>query len=136
MGLTLTTHDTGFDDPDPATIAKVLASLDGGRHVLATLGHSELTYVQVAGSVQTGFALEYQEGSLDRHYKSRPASLPLETVTEIFQRYARGDGSWRQGVEWEHLPYAPQKIPWYSTWVGYIIILTTVVALIWLWRGR
>ena len=135
MGLTLTTHDTGFDEPDPATIAKVLASLDGGRHVLATLGRSELTYIQVAGSVQTGFALEYQEGSLARHYRSRPANLPLETVTEVFQRYARGDGSWRQGVEWEHAPYVPPKIPWYSTWVGYIVILLIVIALIWLWRG-
>ncbi len=136
MGLTLTTHDTGFDDPDPATIAKVLASLDGGRHVLATLGHSELTYIQVAGSVQTGFALEYQEGSLARHYKGRLANLSLETVTEIFQRYARGDGSWRQGAEWEHLPYAPQKTPWFNTWVGYSIILLIVIVLILLWHRR
>ena len=59
MGLTLTTHDTRFYDPDAATIAKVLASLDGGRHVLATLGRSELTYLQASGSVPTGFVLEY-----------------------------------------------------------------------------
>jgi hypothetical protein len=136
MGLTLTTHDTGFDDPDAATIAKVLASLDGGRHVLATLGDSELTYVQVAGSVRTGFALEYQEGSLDRHYRSRAANLPLAMATDIFQRYARGDGAWRHGVEWEHVPYVPRKIPWYSTWAGYTIILLIVITLIWLWRGR
>ncbi len=136
MGLTLTTHDTGFDDPDPTTIAKVLASLDGGRHVLATLGHSELTYIQVAGSVQTGFALEYQEGSLARHYRSRPANLPLETVTQIFQRYARGDGSWGQGVEWEHLPYVPPKVPWFNTWAGYSIILAIIIILIFLWHRR
>ena len=136
MGLTLTTHDTGFDDPDPATIAKVLASLDGGRHVLATLGRSELTYIQVAGSVQTGFALEYQEGSLARHYRSRPANLPLETVTQIFQRYARGDGSWRQGAEWEHLPYVRPKTPWFNTWVGYSIVLLIVIGLILLWHRR
>ena len=136
MGLTLTTHDTGFDDPDATTIAKVLASLDGGRHVLATLGDSELTYIQVAGSVQTGFALEYQEGSLARHYKGRLANLSLETVTEIFQRYARGDGSWRQGAEWEHLPYAPQKTPWFNTWVGYSIILLIVIVLMLFWYRR
>lgn len=134
MGLTLTTHDTGYEDPDAGTIAKVLASLDGGRHVLATLGHSELTYLQASGSVQTGFALEHQEGSLDRHYRSRAADLPLDEVTHIFQRYARGDGSWRQGLEWERVPYVGQKTPWFATWVGYIVILLIVIVAICLWR--
>ena len=135
MSLTLTTHDTGFADPDAATIAKVLASLDGGRHVLATLGHSELMYLQASGSVQTGLALEYQEGSLDRHYRSRAAVLPLDAVTDIFQKYARHDESWRAAVEWEHARFVPPKTLWFSTWVGYILILVTVIALIWLWRG-
>ncbi len=134
MGLTLTTHDTGFDEPDSATIARVLASLDGGRHVLASLGESELRYVQASGSVQTGFVLEFQEGSLSRHHRSRSTDLPLATVTDVFQRYARGDESWRLTVEWEHVPYVPAKIPWYSTWVGYGLILLIVIALFWLWR--
>ncbi len=134
MGLTLTTHDTGFDDPDSATIARVLASLDGGRHVLATLAESGQAYVQASGSVQTGFVVEYQEGSLDRHHRSRSRTLPLATVTDIFQRYARSDASWRQAVEWEHVPYVPVKIPWYNTWVGYSLILLTVIILLWLWR--
>jgi hypothetical protein len=135
MTLTLTTHDTRFDDPDAATISRVLASLDGDRHVLATLGRSEQTYVQASGSAQMGLALEYQEGSLDRRYTSAAVTLPLATVTDIFQRYARNDESWREGVRWEHVPYVPQKIRWYSTWVGYSIILLIVAALIWLWRG-
>ncbi len=135
MTLTLTTHDTRFDDPDPATIAKVLAALDGDRLVLVTLGRSEVTYVQASGSAQTGLALEYQEGSLDRHYRSGAATLSLEMVTDIFQCYAREDESWRGRVPWEHVPYVSQKIPWYSTWVGYIVILLIVIVLIWLWRG-
>ena len=135
MGLTLTTHDTAFADPDAATIARVLASLDGGRHVLATLGHSELTYLQVSGAVSSGFALEHQEASLERHYRSRAEALSLDEVTDIFQRYARGDESWRQRVAWEHVPYVPPKIPWFSTWVGYLIVLAIVIVLIWLWRG-
>ena len=32
MPVTLTTHDTRFDEFDDATIAKVLGSLDGGRN--------------------------------------------------------------------------------------------------------
>jgi hypothetical protein len=134
MGLTLTTHDTGFSDPDAETIAAVLASLDGERHVLATLGRSDLTYVQVSGAVKTGFAVEYQEGSLDRHYKSRAATLPLEAVTVVFQKYARGDEGWRQGIDWEHVPALRPTVAWYSTWVGYIVILGIVITLIWLWQ--
>lgn len=135
MALTLTTHDTRFDDPDGATIAKVLASLDGGRNVLATLERSGLTYLEAEGSVRTGFTVEHQEGSLDRRYRGRASGLPLAQVTEIFQRYARGDASWGQGVEWDHAPFVPPHVPWYGTWVGYVLALAAVAALIWLWRG-
>jgi hypothetical protein len=54
MSPTLTTHDTRFDNPDPATIAKVLAGLDGDRHPLATLGDSDLTHSQASGGVDSG----------------------------------------------------------------------------------
>ena len=135
MTLTLTTHDTRFDDPDAATIARVLASLDGDRHVLVTLGRSDLAYVQASGSARAGLALEYQEGSLERHYRSDTESLPLETATDIFLRYARDDPSWRDRVPWQHVPYVLPRIPWYSTWVGYIVILAIVATLIWFWRG-
>ena len=135
MGPTLTTHDTRFDDPDPTTIASVLADLDGRLHVMATLAQSELRYLQATGSASAGFALEQQEGSLDRHYRSRTVNLPLVRVTELFQKYARGDESWRQGVEWEHVPYVPVKTPWYSTWIGLTVIVLVVVTLIWLWRA-
>jgi hypothetical protein len=135
VGLTLTTHDTGFDDPDPATIAKVLASLDGGHNVLATLGHSELVYLQASGSVQTGFTLEYQEGSLDQHYRSRLLAMPLEEVTVIFQKYARADPSWRNGITWDRVAFARPRQAWSGTWIGFLLILAFVIVLIWYWRG-
>jgi len=135
MALTLTTHDTRFDDPDGATIAKVLASLDGGTNVLATLERAPSTYLQAEGGVRTGFALEHLEGSLDRRYRSRAGGLSLAQVTEIFQTYAGGGPSWRQGIEWEHVPFTARETPWYSTWVGYVLALLGVAALIWLWRG-
>jgi hypothetical protein len=135
MALTLTTHDTRFDNPDAATIAKVLASLDGGRNVIATLERSEVTYLQAEGSVHTGFSLEWQEDSLHRRHKSRGDGLPLAQVTEIFQAYAKGDDGWRQGLEWDQTPYVPQAVPWFSTWWGYVLALLVVAGLIWWWRG-
>jgi hypothetical protein len=135
MALTLTTHDTRFDDPDGATIAKVLASLDGGRNVLATLERSALTYLQAEGSVRTGFTLESLEGSLDRRYRARAGGLPLAQVTEIFQGYAGGGASWRQSLEWDHVPFVRRETKWYNTWVGYLLALVAAAALIWLWHG-
>ena len=135
MSLTLTTHDTRFDAPDGATIAKVLASLDGGQKVIATLERSELSYVQAQGSAAAGFGLEYQEGSLDQHYRSAGGALPLARVTEIFQMYARGAAAWREGIAWEQQSFVPVRTPWFSTWWGYVFAILVVALLIWWWRG-
>ncbi|HYB41229.1 MAG TPA: hypothetical protein VEL75_05630 [Candidatus Methylomirabilis sp.] len=135
MDLTLTTLDTSHGAPDDRKIAEVLATLDGGRHILATLAESELSYVQASGSVQKGFSLDYQEGSLDRHYRSRAEDLPLDRIVRAFQRYSHGDETWREGFDWVHMPHVPQRTPWFSTWIGYLIVLGIVIALIWIWRG-
>ena len=135
MPLTLTTHDTRFDDPDAATIAKVLGSLDGGRNVIATLEESAASYLQAEGSVTTGFVLEYQDGTLDRRYRSRGGMLPLVRVVETFQAYANGDEAWRRGAEWDHVPYVAPHVPWFSTWWGYTLALLAAASLIWWWRG-
>jgi hypothetical protein len=135
MALTLTTHDTRFDQLDDATIAKVLASLDGGRNVLATLERSELTYLQAEGAVREGFFLEYQDGSLDQRFRSRDRALPLAQVTEIFQTYARGEAAWRASLLWDHVPFIPAKTPWFSTWWAYTAAIFAVAGIIWWWRG-
>jgi hypothetical protein len=135
MGVTLTTHDTSFAEPDSATIATVLRALDGRVQVMATLAHSDLTFLQAMGSAAEGFALEYQDGSLDRHYRGRTPTLALAAATDIFQKYARGDASWRESLEWEHVPFVRPKIPWHSTWVGLILLLALVIVLFWFWRG-
>lgn len=135
MALTLTTHDTRFDQFDDATIAKVLASLDGGRNVLATLERNEMTYLQAEGSVQQGFFLEYQDGSIDERHRGRERALPLGQVTEIFQAYARGDANWGRELTWEHVPFVPPPTPWFSTWWAYTAAIVGVAALIWWLRG-
>lgn len=137
MPLVLTTHDTRYDRPDPATIAEVLASLDGGRNVVATLERSAATYLQAEGSARTGFALECQEGSLDRRFRSLDQSLPLAQVTEVFKAYAREgeDAEWRGAIAWNLHPYTPPAIPWFSTWWAYTGAILLAAALIWWWRG-
>jgi hypothetical protein len=138
MDLLLTTHDTGYQRPDGPTIAKVLASLDGGRNVLATLGASDATYLQASGSVQTGFGLYLQEGSLERRLRTKDRALPLAWVTEVFQRYAGGDLSWRDAVAWEQDPIRVPRESWMTSWPAYIALLIAVAAAMWLfhaWRA-
>jgi hypothetical protein len=131
VDLLLTTHDTGYQRPDGPTIAKVLASLDGGRNVLATLGTSDATYLQANGSVQTGFGLYLQEGSLERRYRTRDRALPLAWVTEAFQRYAGGDLGWRDAVAWEQDPIHVPRESWMTSWPAYITLLVAVAAAMW-----
>jgi hypothetical protein len=135
MDLVLSTHDTGYRRPDGPTIAKVLASLDGGRNVVATLGTSDTTYVQAIGSVQTGFGLDLQEGSLERRFCTRDRALPLAWVTEAFQRYASGDLAWRQAVEWERERIPVPEPSWTGSWAAYLAMLVGVAAAIWLWHA-
>jgi hypothetical protein len=138
MELLLTTHDTGYERPDGPTIAKVLASLDGGRNVLATLGSSDATYLQASGSVHTGFGLYLQEGSLERRLRTRDRALPLSWVTEAFQRYADGDLSWRDAVAWEQDAIQVPRESWMTSWPAYIALLGAVAAAMWLfhaWRA-
>jgi hypothetical protein len=135
MDLLLSTHDTGYQRPDGPTIAKVLASLDGGRNVVATLGTSDTSYLQTIGSVQTGFGLDLQEGSLERRLRTRDRALPLAWVTEAFQRYAKGDLAWREAVEWEQERITPSRPSWTSSWAAYLGLLVGVAAAIWLWHA-
>src|SRR5262249_5675991 len=83
---------------------------------VAPVGRSELVYVQASGSVGAGFSVEYQEGSLDQHYRSRNGALPLAQTTEIFVRYARGDGGWRDGLDWERIYFVQPRTHWSGTW--------------------
>ena len=136
MAMILSTHDTGYERPDDATIAKVLASLDGGRNVLATLGATDESYLQAQGSVRTGFGLDFQEGSLDRHYRTTNRALPLDWVTAAFQRYARGDLSWRSEVEWEKEEIKVPRSGWWNSWIAYVVLIAAIALVTWFARGR
>ncbi len=91
-----------FSDPTPAEIAGVLASLPGGEDSFAILEQDDMVYIQTAGGAsEAGFVLEYQEGSLERHYRSTNDELPLETVTRAFQLYAARNPAWKSLTSWE-----------------------------------
>lgn len=135
MDLLLSTHDTGYERPDPATIARVLGSLDGRRNVVATLGASDSSYLQATGGVASGFGLDLQEGSLERRFRSRDRALPLPWVTEVFQRYAAGDLAWRDELVWEQERIEAPPESWFNTWPAYIVLLVGVAVAMWLFHS-
>jgi len=134
MALTLNTLDHAYDEPDAATVAKTLADLDGRRNLVATLARDEATHPQASGSATVGLVLMYQEGSLQHRYRS-VEQLPLAHVTEAFQQYLRGDGTWREGIRWEEDEEKIELSTWYESWLFYIVALLVVIgAFVW-WRG-
>jgi hypothetical protein len=135
MPLTLSTLDSAYDTPDSATISKVLAGLDGKRNLVATLARDEGTYLQASGSAETGFTLIYQEGSLERRYRSAGPPLPLPRVTQAFHQYFRGEADWRGSLRWEEDRERLEVTTWYESWWIYLVALLAITGLfVWL-RG-
>src|ERR1700677_3103788 len=97
-------------DPAPESITEALASLDGNKATFAVLERNKMTYMQTSGSVAEGFDLEYQDGSLQKHYYCLD-SLSLEDVTGAFQSYANGGGEWQAAYKWEDETHHKKNTP-------------------------
>lgn len=95
--MKLSTENAGsVVSPTDQDVVDLLTDLDG----FAILEVDELTYLQAAGTPQEGYALEYQEGDLSRHFAVDGTSA-IEQVIAAFQAFARGDNSWRQRFSWQ-----------------------------------
>jgi hypothetical protein len=68
----------------------------------AILSQGENTYIQCARDAKTPsrYVLEYQEGSVERHYHAA-APLPLERVVSALVSYLRGESSWKSEFSWQ-----------------------------------
>ena len=135
MPFTLSTLDHAVDAPDGGAITKVLAGLDGQRNLVATLAREEATYLQATGSDAAGFTLVYQEGSLERRYRSAETTLPLARVTQAFQQYFRGEPGWRDGLRWEADRERLEVTTWYESWWIYLAALIAITGVFVWWRG-
>ncbi len=71
----------------------------------AILAVDDLTYLQCAlrDEPPGTYFLEYQDGSLNRHFRVSDGPVLLDRVLTAFQKYLRGDESWRFDFTWEKL---------------------------------
>ncbi len=85
------------------TEADILASIEGED--FAILSCNDQTYIQCAEQDEPpyGYVLEYQDGSLDRHYTAADGPITLERVLSAFVKYLRGDSSWRSDFRWDKM---------------------------------
>jgi hypothetical protein len=76
-----------------------------GGEEFAILGPNPDTYIQCAKRTEPpyDYMLEYQDGSLDRHYQAFDGPIPLERVLAAFVKYLHGDASWRDAFVWEKM---------------------------------
>ncbi len=107
--MLLTREDgTEIEGPTPGQIEDVLCGLDCLHgNAFAILG-GDWTYLQAAQEDDPDFdlpyfVLEYQDGSLDRHYRAADGPLDLDDVIDAFVMYAAGDPGWKDDFTWEKM---------------------------------
>ena len=135
MPVILSTLDHAYDAPDGSTITRVLAGLDGRRNLVATLAREEATYLQATGSAATGFTLLYQDGSLERRYRTAETMVPLPRVIQTFHQYHRSEPGWREGLRWEQDLERLEVTTWYESWWIYLAALIAINGVFVWWRG-
>ena len=103
--MTLEINRAGWiQGPSDAPILNELANLrDEDGDSFAILGATDTTYIQVAGAQRAGFDLEYQDGSVDAHFKATDQNITLDRVVEAFIAFRDGNVAWRSGFTFEKI---------------------------------
>jgi hypothetical protein len=76
-----------------------------GEEQFAILSVDDNTYMQCSeqDDPPDEYVLEYQDGSLKRHFAATDGPITLERVVEAFVKYLRGDESWKKDFRWEKM---------------------------------
>jgi len=84
---------------------------DRGRGEFIILSETDQVYLQASGEGDGPYALEYRDGSDERHFRcARDVEKPeLETA---FLKYLKGDPTWKTDFQWERL----EMKPWWKFW--------------------
>jgi len=103
--MELTAEDgTTIDNPTVTDVGTVLEGGAGNAGFFAILARDDMTYIQAAGHEETGFVVEYQEGTLEEHYQSTEKNIDIRRIIEMFQLYLAGNPAWIAMVSWEKEP--------------------------------
>jgi hypothetical protein len=67
------------------------------------LSKNDMNYIQAGLSdfEEEGLILEYQEGSLDKHFHATETNITKDQVLATFLLYLKADASWKEQFSWE-----------------------------------
>ena len=67
------------------------------------LSKNDMNYIQAALSDYEGegFILEYQEGSLDKHFSATDNNISKDVILSVFLAYLKGESAWKEQFNWE-----------------------------------
>ena len=71
----------------------------------AMLGPSDMTYIQISGDKSVGFDLEYQDASVDAHFRATDENITLDQVVEAFMAYRDGSTNWQTTFTFEKITW-------------------------------
>jgi hypothetical protein len=94
-----------FDDPSSDQLVESLMSMQGDDSAFAILSRSDLEYMQAAPQSIAGYVIEYQEGTLDRHFQV--IDTDWELLKDAFLSYSDDNGNWKNMFEWERIDLSP-----------------------------
>lgn len=84
-----------------ATLEALIPGLIGAKDPFAIIDNGDqMIYAQVLW-MPSGFSLDYQEGSLDRHYRTVRDDLAPDEVIAALCGYIDRSPSWRLGLEFK-----------------------------------
>jgi hypothetical protein len=86
----------------PATESD-LACIEGEKFAILSDGKAFIQCHVRRDESPNDYELEFQDGSWDRHYRAADEQITLNRVLPAFQKYLRGDASWRTDFRWEKI---------------------------------
>ena len=87
-------------DPSLDHVFEHLSQLTGETGSFLVLAREDQAYIQ-ACKTDAGYYVEFREGSEDKHYCTIRDDLSLDEAKTVFERYYKGDESFRDVVEFK-----------------------------------
>src|SRR5262245_61163707 len=101
--LSLFLHSgTIIENPSDEELAQSLPKEETG---VISESSDSMTYLQFAERKVTpwGLVLEYQVESLENHFETEGDPPRMEAIIRAFQKYAKGDRSWKDDFRWKQM---------------------------------
>ncbi len=94
-------NDTIINNPTSTQVALAISTLNTTENTFAILESDDLTYIQTGYQNAGEFVLEFQDGSLDKHYQTT-VETPYE-VLAAFQGFLESRETWKQTIDWQKI---------------------------------